>query len=345
MNNTICINNKYSTTKILNQLIEDNYLDENGKIKEECKFNLNFPELGIVDSKIPAKESEKFTEESKAFDTHLFLPEGEGRKGEGGLRTKGYFKRSYDDKPLVSIITVVFNGEQFLEETIQSVINQTYDNVEYIIIDGGSTDGTLDIIKKYEDYIDYWVSEKDHGIYDAWNKAVCLSLGDWIAFLGADDFYLNDAIENYVSLLNQSREIHDYISSKVELITTDKQKIKIIGNAWRWKVFKKYMNVAHVGSLHNKNYFKKFGLYETTYKIAADYEMLLRKKEKLKASYLDVVTAKMRNAGVSNTQIKQSLKETFFIKTKTAHICKYVAFFDYVLANIKFITKKLLNVI
>lgn len=82
----------------------------------------------------------------------MFLPEGEG-----GLRTKGYFKNSFEDKPLIGIITVVFNGE-----TIQSVINQTYDNIEYIIIDGG----TLDIITKYEDQIDYWVSERDKGIYE-----------------------------------------------------------------------------------------------------------------------------------------------------------------------------------
>ena len=90
------------------------------------------------------------------FETVLFLPKGENRKGEGGLRTKGYFKKSFDDKPLISIITVVFNGEKYLEETIQSVINQTYSNVEYIIIDGGSTDGTLDIIKKYEDSGKSW---------------------------------------------------------------------------------------------------------------------------------------------------------------------------------------------
>ena len=79
--------------------------------------------------------------------TTLFLPKNEERKGEGGLRTKGYFKKSYPDKPLVTVITVVFNGEKYLEETIKSVVEQTYDNVEYLIIDGGSTDNTLNIIK------------------------------------------------------------------------------------------------------------------------------------------------------------------------------------------------------
>ena len=98
---------------------------------------------------------------------------------EGGLRTKSFRKTSEIGRPLVSIITVVRNGEKYLEEIIKSVINQTYNNVEYIIIDGGSTDGTLAIIKKYEDYIDYWASERDKGIYDAMNKGMDLAIGDF----------------------------------------------------------------------------------------------------------------------------------------------------------------------
>lgn len=128
------------------------------------------------------------------FETILFLPSGEGRQGEGGLRTRGYFKQSYEEKPLISIITVVFNGEKYLEETIQSVINQTYDNVEYIIIDGGSTDGTLEIIKKYEDYIDYWVSEKDKGLYDGLAKGFKLATGDILGYINAGDYYHKEAL-------------------------------------------------------------------------------------------------------------------------------------------------------
>lgn len=132
----------------------------------------------------------------KEDNVKLFLPDCEVIKGEGGLQTKGYFKKSYKDKLLISIITVVYNGEEYLEETIQSVINQTYDNVEYIIIDGASTDGTLDIIKKYADKIDYWISEKDEGISAAFNKGILVASGKYLNFLNAGDKLLHKNILN-----------------------------------------------------------------------------------------------------------------------------------------------------
>lgn len=90
-----------------------------------------------------------------------------------------------DIKPLITVITAVYNGEAYLEKTILSVINQTYENVEYIIIDGGSTDGTIDIIKKCESKINYWISEADNGIYNAMNKSIKLATSDWINFINA----------------------------------------------------------------------------------------------------------------------------------------------------------------
>jgi hypothetical protein len=105
----------------------------------------------------------------------------------GGLRTKGLHKFDRDGWPLVSIVTVVFNGKRYIEQTIQSVINQSYPNVEYIIIDGGSTDGTLDIIRKYDSYLNYWVSDPDRGIYNAMNKGTALASGRYIIHLNADD--------------------------------------------------------------------------------------------------------------------------------------------------------------
>jgi glycosyltransferase involved in cell wall biosynthesis len=143
----------------------------------------------------------------------LFLPEGQDRKGSGGLRTQGDFKKLYDDKPLITIITIVYNGEKYLEETIQSVINQTYDNVEYIIIDGGSTDGTVDIIRKYEHAIDYWVSEKDHGIYDAMNKGIFLATGEWINFMNAGDLFYNQKVLDKIFTKPQMLQDIDLIYS------------------------------------------------------------------------------------------------------------------------------------
>jgi glycosyltransferase involved in cell wall biosynthesis len=107
---------------------------------------------------------------------------------EGGLRIQGHFKKSLPNKPLITVITVVFNAEKHLEETILSVLNQAYGNIEYLIIDGGSTDGTLKIIKQYDGLIDYWLSEPDSGIYDAMNKGWMLATeNSCILFIGAGD--------------------------------------------------------------------------------------------------------------------------------------------------------------
>lgn len=120
---------------------------------------------------------------------------------EGGLRLKGYTKQQIVDSPLITIVTVVYNGEQFLEETILSVINQSYDNVEYIIIDGGSTDNSIKIIEKYENCIDYWISEKDNGMYDALHKGFSLAKGSIYAWINSDDIYLPGAFINVVNAM------------------------------------------------------------------------------------------------------------------------------------------------
>ena len=198
------------------------------------------------------------------FETVLFLPEGEARQGEGGLRTQGYFKTSLESKPLITVVTVVFNGEQFLEETIQSVINQTYDNVEYIIIDGGSSDGTLDIIRKYEHAIDYWVSEKDKGIYGAMNKGCMLALGDGINFLNAGDWYNGDVINSEIK-----------IPSLVPVKFTVKNKNK---KFTRKKVAWLGMPYCHQGIFFKNR--KK--LYLELYKISSDYQYFLDHEDDMK---------------------------------------------------------------
>ncbi len=136
-----------------------------------------------------------------------------GGATDDSLRAQGYFKNSYPDKPLISVITVVFNGELFLEETIKSVLNQTYDNVEYLIIDGGSTDGTLDIIKRYKNQIDYWVSEPDKGIYDAMNKGIALASGTWLNFMNAGDSFNTSTVLNEIFTDSTQFQNIDFIYS------------------------------------------------------------------------------------------------------------------------------------
>ena len=246
MKNLITLNKSYSTTRLLYKFLKDKFLDDSGIVKKEYKFKINDKGLNIIDSKIVSVSDDK-------LETYLFLPEGEKRQGEGGLRAKGFLKFSYrklikekvgfkESKngdwyavdlegnpifkvkfpseilidleergitylPLITVITVVLNAGKQLEKTIESVLYQKYPNIEYIIIDGGSKDETLDIIKKYEDYIDYWVSEKDNGIYDAMNKGIKVAMGQGLLFLNSGDYFEGNVlcVENLPKILENKK--------------------------------------------------------------------------------------------------------------------------------------------
>ena len=236
------------------------------------------------------------------FETVLFLPEGEGRQGEGGLRTKGYFKQTQDDKPLITVVTVVYNGEQFLEETILSIINQTYDNVEYIIIDGGSTDGTLDIIRKYEHAIDCWVSELDLGIYDAMNKGIDLANGEWINFMNAGDKFCRQSTISYIFNKEYRDEI---ITGVVKIVDSD--------NIWKGYLhpnknisycdFAIENCIAHQATFVNIGVFSRIGKFSLNYKVQADYDFWIKAKNmKVKFQFINEEVAYFLDNGVSSSR-------------------------------------------
>lgn len=299
MSTAICLDKKYSTTRLVTQ--------------EKPTITKN---------------------PSDKFETVLFLPPGEGRKGEGGLRTKGYFKKSYENKPLISVITVVYNGEKYLEETIQSVINQTYDNVEYIIIDGGSTDGTLDIIKKYEDRIDYWVSEKDSGISDAFNKGAKVAHGDYINFQGdGDGFYAPDALEKVFQGINPNEDI--FVSAKIQRIDEDNNEIYTSKHteSFNSKSLLFRMSLPHQGLFTHKSYFQKYGLFDVNNTFCMDYDHLLRAYHEFpKVVTKDIIVARWRADGLGNGRTLEIFKEYDKIKrdNKVAS--------DFVLYGIKYWT-------
>lgn len=207
------------------------------------------------------------------FETISFLPEGQGRKGDGGLRTKGYFKKSSEEKPLITIITIVYNGEAQLEETILSVINQTYDTVEYIIIDGGSTDRTLDIVRKYEQAIDYWVSEKDDGIYDAMNKGISACKGEVIGILHAGTKLQLKALESINEIIIKG-ERDSIIAGSVAWHTGDnffyefRSKLSLLSS--------RNTKILHESIYIPRKFYSQVGQYDTRYNISADYEWISR---------------------------------------------------------------------
>ncbi len=180
------------------------------------------------------------------------------RKGEGGLRTKGYFKNPDNQKPLITIITVVFNNDKNIEDTILSVINQSYKNIEYLIIDGGSTDNTIEIIKKYENFIDYWFSEKDDGIYDAMNKGCKLATGQGLCFLNSGDKFIGNVFSDKFTL-------PFLIPCKI------KENEKSI---WDKKLLieKTGMPTSHQAMV----FLNKRLLYNLKYKISSDYDYFIR---------------------------------------------------------------------
>lgn len=229
---------------------------------------------------------------------------------EGGLRTKGIVKKSCNNEKIITIITVVLNGEKYLEQTIQSVINQTYKNIEYIIIDGGSNDATTNILLKYEDEIDYWISEPDKGIYDAMNKGISLANGSWILFLGSDDCLFNaKTIENLLSENNNDSEIM-LIYGKVLYKNGIYFKSK-----FNWKSLVRNP-IHHQGAIYNSILFRKFR-YNILYKIYADYELnLIIYLNKYKSIYKNTIISICGIDGASYKGIYTNKKEMHEIRKK-----------------------------
>lgn len=219
------------------------------------------------------------------------------------------YENPLDQKPLISIIIAVYNGEKYLAGAIESINKQTFKNTELIIIDGNSSDETVQIIKRYRPYISYWISEQDQGIYDAFNKAVNKAKGEWLCFIGADDFlWNNEVISNIVPHLNEAKLKNiRYVYGQINLLHPFNNKIiEVLGKPWvqQKSKFQYSMSIAHCGSFHHKNLFLEHGEFNTQFKIAGDYDFLLREfKNSSKDAYFvkDIVVVGMRNGGISGS--------------------------------------------
>lgn len=245
----------------------------------------------------------------------------------------------------ISLIIATFNSEKTIDSTLDSIIRQEYSNFELIILDGNSTDSTVELLKLYKDKFEakgipyIWMSENDSGIYDAWNKGLKLAQGNWVSFIGSDDCLYEWSLKFMSRLAKRNPDV-DFISARAKIVLNDKV-IRDFGERWRWNKFKKEMKVLHSGGWHNTNYFRKYGNFNASYKIAGDYEMLLRAKSDLKTAFNNNFIIEMDAGGTSDRNVFKALKEAFKAKTSTANRPYLVALTEMYFIYLKIILKRI----
>ena len=209
----------------------------------------------------------------------------------------------------ISIITICYNSAEFFAEAIESVLSQDYENFEYIIIDGGSTDGSVDIIRKYEDRLAYWVSEPDDGLYDAMNKGIEQATGDIIGMINSDDYYFPGTFQKVAEAF-EGKNLEENIFWG-DIMHGDE---RVLG--WRdWNV-KRGAFAPHPSMFCPKKIYDQIGMYDTRYKILADYDFMYRAVNQyhVKPIYLPEKVAFFRPGGLASQNILPSLKEELTVK-------------------------------
>ncbi|MCB0758440.1 MAG: glycosyltransferase [Flavobacteriales bacterium] len=224
---------------------------------------------------------------------------------EGGIRSTPDLTGS----PLVSIVTVVYNGAASLERTIQSVLGQDRKDIEYIIVDGGSTDGTLDIIRKYEDRLAFWVSEKDAGIYDAMNKGVALCRGEWVGLINADDAYAEGAVRKAMEAVRDRPEINIVHGDILVHYPNGSSKVKqarrssFLLNYWE-------MVLNHPSFFVRRSYYRDHP-FDPSFRVSGDHLWTLQawREDASQFLYIREVLAHFTAGGASMTNSLQSMLE------------------------------------
>jgi glycosyltransferase involved in cell wall biosynthesis len=214
------------------------------------------------------------------------------------------------DCPLVSIVTIVYNGERYIADTIRSVAAQSYPNIEYIVVDGGSTDGTLEIAGRFKDTISTIITEKDRGISDAFNKGVRIARGEIIGIINADDWYEPNAVAMAVEYLAGSDvaygDLRQWSEEKAEFIVRGDHHL-----------LTREMTVNHPTVFVRRECYQRFGLFDEQYKCAMDYDLVLRLfRGGCRFIHVPAVLANMRWGGMSDFQWKLGCRETLQIKNK-----------------------------
>ncbi len=215
--------------------------------------------------------------------------------------------KTREDLSLITIIVAVLNNADMLAHCLRSIADQTYRRKELIVMDGGSTDGTRSVIESFRDHIAWWESKPDRGIYHAWNKALVHGTGEWICFLGSDDYFWNrDVLTDLSPYLKKAADSGiRVVYGRIAKLGADGQVVRMEGKPWekiRW-LMPHGMPLPHPGLMHHRTLFRDHGLFDETFRIAGDYELLLRELRNGRALFAEgVSTVGCRTGGIADAR-------------------------------------------
>lgn len=244
----------------------------------------------------------------------------------------------------ISIIIATYNASKTLQRCLDSIVPQLTDETELILVDGGSKDNTNEIIDSYGDKIAVHISEPDKGIYDAWNKGVKAAHGKFVAFIGADDQMLPEAIRHYLDFFDKHGTNFDLVCGKLYFVNSHGQILRKVGEPWDWKKHcRRKLNFAHPGMLHNKRLFEKVGYFDLQYKICADSDFLQRIGPSARGGFINEYLIKMAQGGMSDGY--KAIKEGYLSRKKNKCLSPWINVMAHIELTLRYYIGKFLRYI
>jgi glycosyltransferase involved in cell wall biosynthesis len=228
----------------------------------------------------------------------------------------------------LSIVVATWQAAPTLERCLRSIVDQDFTDWELLISDGGSTDGTIDLIRTYEPHVAWWRSKGDNGIYDAWNQALVHARGEFVCFLGADDAWADPgALSAIFETIGKLQP--DLVSAKGIATDEEGKPLGVIGRPWDYQRFWRRMLICHPGAFFRRRLFETLGTFDTRYRIAADYDWMLRLPSSTSHVFIDRVVVRIQAQGLSRRHRKQTMSEYWTIQSRCERVGKVRAALTY----------------
>jgi glycosyltransferase involved in cell wall biosynthesis len=224
------------------------------------------------------------------------------------------------DRPIISVVVGVLNGGKYLEHMLDSFSRQSLARKEIVILDGGSSDNTVEILERRSSEIAFWRSEPDRGLYDAWNNSLAHCRGEYVGFVGCDDQFADDRVLERLADRAVAAEFPDLVCSLNVLVDDDGRFIKVIGAPWDWHGMKRSMNLAHSCLLHRRQLFERHGAFEPDYRIGADYDFLLRLGPTARAAFVEQISVRVGANGMSHRLWTTTYREHWHLQARNPHV-------------------------